>query len=124
MSMNNPLKYLGRLLPGARSGGRAQPASRHSAAGAGWRCLFVTGLLAWAGALRAAGIEVVDDRGVTVRWDAPPEGIVALRPDAVLLAQSSRVIDRLEGLGLKVVALEPKSHADVQRVLGKVGQEI
>jgi iron complex transport system substrate-binding protein len=25
-------------------------------------------------------------------------------------------------LGLKVVALEPKSHADVQRVLGKVGQ--
>ncbi|WP_245637976.1 ABC transporter substrate-binding protein [Hydrogenophaga taeniospiralis] len=114
----------------------------------------------------------MDDRGVTVRWDAPPqrivtllpsltetvcelgqcarlvgvdrysnwpasldklprvgggidpnvEAIVALRPDVVLLAQSSRVIDRLEGLGLKVVALEPKSHADVQRVLGKVGR--
>jgi iron complex transport system substrate-binding protein len=48
------------------------------------------------------------------------EAIVALRPDAVLLAHSSRAIPRLESLGLKVVALEPKTHADVQRVLGKV----
>ena len=112
----------------------------------------------------------MDDRGVTVRWDAPPqrivtllpsltetvcaldqcqrlvgvdrysnwpasiaalprvgggldpnvEAIVALRPDVVLLAQSSRVVQRLEALGLKVVALEPKNHADVQRVLGQV----
>ena len=50
------------------------------------------------------------------------EGIVALRPDVVLMATSSRASDRLEALGVKVVALEPKSHADVQRVLGKVGQ--
>jgi len=50
------------------------------------------------------------------------EAIVALRPDVVLLATSSRASARLEQLGLNVVALEPKSHADVQRVLGKVGQ--
>ena len=45
------------------------------------------------------------------------EAIVALRPDAVLLAVSSRASDRLEALGIKVVALEPKTHADVRRVL-------
>lgn len=49
------------------------------------------------------------------------EAIVALRPDVVVLATSSRVIQRLESLGLKVVALEPKNHADVQRVLKKLG---
>lgn len=49
------------------------------------------------------------------------EGIVALRPDVVLLATSSRASQRLESLGIKVVALEPKSHADVRRVLGKIG---
>jgi len=31
-------------------------------------------------------------------------------------------MDRLEALGIKVVALEPKNLADVQRVLGKVAQ--
>jgi iron complex transport system substrate-binding protein len=50
------------------------------------------------------------------------EAIVALRPDAVLLAKSSRVTQRLEALGLKVLVLEPKSHADVQRVLDKLDQ--
>jgi iron complex transport system substrate-binding protein len=49
------------------------------------------------------------------------EGIVALRPDVVLLATSSRASERLESLGIKVVALEPKSHADVRRVLKKIG---
>lgn len=49
------------------------------------------------------------------------EGIVALRPDVVLLATSSRASQRLESLGIKVIALEPKSHADVRRVLGKIG---
>ncbi|MDP2450290.1 MAG: helical backbone metal receptor [Polaromonas sp.] len=49
------------------------------------------------------------------------EGIVALRPDVVLLATSSRASQRLESLGIKVVALEPRSHADVRRVLGKIG---
>lgn len=50
------------------------------------------------------------------------EAVVALKPDVVLMATSSRASERLEALGLKVVALEPKSHADVQRVLIKVGQ--
>lgn len=49
------------------------------------------------------------------------EAVVALRPDVVLAATSSRASDRLRALGLKVVALEPKTHADVQRVLDKVG---
>ena len=49
------------------------------------------------------------------------EAIVALKPDVVILATSSRASQRLESLGIKVVALEPKSHADVRRVLKKVG---
>ena len=49
------------------------------------------------------------------------EGIVALRPDVVLLATSSRAASRLESLGIKVVALEPKSHDDVRRVLQAIG---
>ena len=50
------------------------------------------------------------------------EAIVALRPDVVLMATSSRSSARLEALGVTVVALEPKTHTDVQRVLGTVGQ--
>lgn len=50
------------------------------------------------------------------------EGMVALKPDVVLLATSSRAADRLQALGIKVVALEPRSHADVQRVMLKLGQ--
>jgi iron complex transport system substrate-binding protein len=54
--------------------------------------------------------------------DPSLEAIVALRPDVVLMATSSRAGARLESLGVKVVALEPKTAADVRRVLGKVGQ--
>lgn len=54
--------------------------------------------------------------------DPSIEAIVALRPDVVLMATSSKVGDRLQSLGVKVVALEPRTHADVQRVLLKVGQ--
>lgn len=50
------------------------------------------------------------------------EAIVALRPDVVLLARSSRAADRLEALGLRVVALEPRTHADVFKVLQTLGQ--
>lgn len=50
------------------------------------------------------------------------EAIVALKPDVVLMATSSRVGQRLQSLGLKVVALEPQTHADVRRVIEKVGQ--
>ena len=49
------------------------------------------------------------------------ESIVALRPDLVLVAVSSRASERLVALGIPVLALEPKTHADVQRVLDKIG---
>ncbi|MEB3299918.1 MAG: helical backbone metal receptor [Candidatus Sericytochromatia bacterium] len=49
------------------------------------------------------------------------EAIVALKPDCVLIAPSARLSRRLEQLGLKVVALEPKTHADVRRVTRVVG---
>ncbi|GAB4399518.1 MAG: ABC transporter substrate-binding protein [Rhodoferax sp.] len=52
------------------------------------------------------------------------EAIVALRPDLVLMATSSRAGERLRALGLTVLALEPKTHADVQRVLLKVGRAL
>ena len=50
------------------------------------------------------------------------EAIVALRPDLVLMATSTRLGERLQALGLKVMALEPKTHGDVQRVLIAIGQ--
>jgi iron complex transport system substrate-binding protein len=50
------------------------------------------------------------------------EAIVALRPDVVLAALSSRSAQRLTALGIPVFALEPKNQADVQRVIGKLGQ--
>lgn len=134
------------------------------------RCL--AGLCAWllCATAQAAGLQITDDRGITIRLKAPPqrivtllpslaetvcalgqcqrlvgvdrytnwpadiahlprlgggldpsvEAVLALRPDVVLLAQSARVIAQLEGLGLKVVALEPRTHADVRRVLEQV----
>ena len=45
------------------------------------------------------------------------EAIVALRPDVVLIASSARAAERLQSLGLRVVALEPRTHADIQRVV-------
>lgn len=52
------------------------------------------------------------------------EAIVALKPDVVLAGTSMRAADRLAGLGIHVVALEPQTHADVRRVLDKVGEVI
>ena len=49
--------------------------------------------------------------------DTPLERVVQLRPDVVLMAKSGRLIERLEALGLKVLALESDRHADVQRSL-------
>ena len=49
------------------------------------------------------------------------EAIVALKPDLVLVASSSRSADRLRTLGLVVVSLEPKTHADVKRVIQTLG---
>jgi iron complex transport system substrate-binding protein len=39
----------------------------------------------------------------------------------VLIAKSGRLIERLEALGLKVLALESDRHADVQRTLNTLG---
>lgn len=54
--------------------------------------------------------------------DAHVERIVALRPDVVLLSSSARVIDRLESLGLRVLVLESRDHADVKRSLTLLAQ--
>jgi iron complex transport system substrate-binding protein len=56
--------------------------------------------------------------------DPNVEAIVALRPDVVLLAGSSRVIARLEALGLKVLVLEPKTYADMRRVFDVLGRAL
>ena len=50
------------------------------------------------------------------------EAIVALQPDVVLMARSGRGSERMESLGLKVVTLEPKTHAEMQRVILTLGQ--
>lgn len=54
--------------------------------------------------------------------DTNVELIASLKPDVVLVAVSSRVAERLRALGLKVIALEPRSYRDVQRVLDTIGQ--
>jgi iron complex transport system substrate-binding protein len=52
------------------------------------------------------------------------ESIVALKPDLVLAAGSTRGADRLQALGLKVLRLEPRNHADALRVLRTVAQAL
>ena len=52
------------------------------------------------------------------------EAIVAARPDLVLLAGSTRGVERLKSLGITVLALEPRTHADAQRVLRTVADAL
>lgn len=52
------------------------------------------------------------------------ESIVALKPDLVLAAGSTRGADRLQALGLKVLRLEPRNHADAERVWRTVAQAL
>ena len=56
--------------------------------------------------------------------DAQLERIVMLKPDLVLAAVSARAIERLEGLGIPVLALEAKSLGDVHRTLEVVAQAL
>jgi iron complex transport system substrate-binding protein len=56
--------------------------------------------------------------------DTAIERIVALKPDLVLAAGSSRAIDRLESLGLPVLALEPRGFADTRRVLDAIARAL
>ena len=53
--------------------------------------------------------------------DAQVERIAALKPDLVLAAPSARAVQRLEGVGLKVIVLHSRSHQDVQRSLHLLG---
>jgi iron complex transport system substrate-binding protein len=54
--------------------------------------------------------------------DAQVERIVALKPDLVLASVAARVMDRLEALGIRVMAFEARSRADVKRTLAALGQ--
>ena len=52
------------------------------------------------------------------------ESVIAAKPDLVLMATSVRGAERFAALGLTVLALEPRSHADVQRVMRVVAQAL
>ncbi len=52
--------------------------------------------------------------------DTQIERLLALKPDLVLAAHSTRALERLESLGLPVLALEPRSLADNERVVRTV----
>ena len=52
------------------------------------------------------------------------ESVVAVKPDLVLMATWARGAERFTALGLTVLALEPNSHADVQRVMRIVAQAL
>ena len=56
--------------------------------------------------------------------DAQVERIVALKPDLVLAAVSTRAVERLEGLGLRVLALEPRNLKDTRRVVETVARAL
>ena len=52
------------------------------------------------------------------------EAIAVLKPDLVLLSTSTRARERLEALGLTVLELEPRTQADVRRMLGHVARAL
>jgi iron complex transport system substrate-binding protein len=56
--------------------------------------------------------------------DTQLESILALRPDLVLAATSTRAVARLESLGLKVLTLEPRTLEDFRRVVGQLDRAL
>ena len=56
--------------------------------------------------------------------DTQVERLVALQPDLVVAALSARAIDRLEALGLPVLALEPRNLAETRRAIVILAQAI
>lgn len=54
--------------------------------------------------------------------DAQIERIVTLRPNIVLLGPRSRAGERLQALGVPVLTLDARTHADLKRVLLKLGE--
>lgn len=56
--------------------------------------------------------------------DPSIESVVAIKPDLVLMGTSARGAERLKDLGLTVLALEPRSHADVHRAIQIIGKAL
>lgn len=54
--------------------------------------------------------------------DAQIEAIAALAPDLVLASISSRAMDRLQALGLRVARFRSESHADVRHTVERVAR--
>jgi iron complex transport system substrate-binding protein len=54
--------------------------------------------------------------------DANVESILALRPDLVLARSNSRVVPRLQELGVKVLLVDIKTHADMRRIMEQIAQ--
>jgi iron complex transport system substrate-binding protein len=48
--------------------------------------------------------------------DTALEAVIRLKPDLVLVAGSSRLLTRMQGLGLRVLAFEPRTQADTERM--------
>ena len=56
--------------------------------------------------------------------DAQIERIVTLRPSLVLLGPRSRAGERLQALGVPVMTLDARTHADLKRMLAKLGEAL
>ncbi|WP_236635291.1 ABC transporter substrate-binding protein [Rhodoferax sp. TS-BS-61-7] len=56
--------------------------------------------------------------------DAQIERIVTLRPNLVLLGPRSRAGERLQALGVPVLMLDARTHADLKRMLVKLGDTL
>ena len=54
--------------------------------------------------------------------DPSIEAVVAVRPDLILMAGSTRGSERFQSLGLTVLKLEPRTRADAQRAMFTVAQ--
>lgn len=88
------------------------------------------GVCALGGCVRLVGVDRFSNEPASVQAlpklggleDAQVERIVALRPDVVLAAPSARVVERLEALGLKVLVIDSKTHADVKRGIESLAQ--
>jgi iron complex transport system substrate-binding protein len=81
---------------------------------------------------RLVGVDDFSNWPATVRQlprlggleDVNIEKVLALKPDLVLLSSSSRAAGRLEALGVKVMALQPKTAADLRRTWQQVGHAL
>lgn len=56
--------------------------------------------------------------------DAQIEHVVLLRPDLVLLGPRSRAGERLQSLGVRVLALDARTHADLKQSLLRLGDAL